>query len=77
MSEPGSSQRWGSLAKGMSFAGLGLSLGLTALVAVWAGNWLDERWGTSPLFALGLLLVALFGAMRRLIWLLKKHSKTG
>lgn len=33
-------------------AGLGLTLGLATALFAWAGNWLDGRLGTSPLFVL-------------------------
>ena len=33
-------------------AGLGLTLGLAMALFAWAGNWLDGRLGTSPLFVL-------------------------
>ncbi|MDX1396506.1 MAG: AtpZ/AtpI family protein [Gemmatimonadota bacterium] len=33
-------------------AGLGLMLGLAMALFAWAGNWVDGRLGTSPLFVL-------------------------
>ncbi len=33
-------------------AGLGITLGLATALFAWAGNWLDGRLGTSPLFVL-------------------------
>ena len=42
------------------FLGIGSSLAATVLIFVWGGHWLDERYGTEPLYfligaALGLL----------------------
>lgn len=54
------------------FAGIGFSLGATVVAAIWAGNWLDERWGTSPLFLMLFLVGGMAGFLRRLLWMLKK-----
>ena len=42
------------------FLGIGSSLAATVVIFVWGGHWLDERYGTEPLYfligaALGLL----------------------
>jgi hypothetical protein len=59
------------LATGTRFVGLGFSLAVTVVAALWAGNWLDQRWGTSPLFLLLFLVGGLFGFTRRLLWMLQ------
>jgi ATP synthase protein I len=46
----------GSAISGTEFAGVGVQFGLTILVFVWAGVWLDRRFGTSP----WLLLICVF-----------------
>lgn len=46
----------GSAVSGTEFAGIGVQFGLTILVFVWAGVWLDRRFGTSP----WLLLICVF-----------------
>jgi len=40
-----------------ALAGLGMQFFVAILVFVYAGNWLDRRFGTSPLFLLGGVLV--------------------
>ena len=45
------------------FLGIGSSLAASVLVFVWGGHWLDERYGTEPLYFLigaGLGLLAAF-----------------
>lgn len=44
---------------GTEFAGIGLQFALTILVFVFAGLWLDKRFGTSPWL---LLIFVFFGA---------------
>lgn len=58
-----------NIANAAKFAGLGFSLGATVIAAIWAGNWLDQRWGTSPLFLLLLLVGGMVGFLRRLLWM--------
>lgn len=58
-------------ATGARFIGVGFSLGATVIAALWLGNWIDERWGTSPLFLLLFLVGGLFGFVRRLMWMLR------
>jgi len=62
------------IAAGAQFVGIGFSLGATVAAALWLGNWLDERWGTSPLFVLLFLTGGLFGFTRRLLWMLRPPS---
>ncbi len=65
-----------TVATGARFVGLGFSLAGTVIAALWAGNWLDERWGTSPLFLLIFLVGGLFGFTRRLLWMLQQRPAT-
>lgn len=67
----------GGLAASARFIGVGFSLGATVAAALWLGNWVDERWGTSPLFLLLFLLAALTGFVRRLLWLLRTPPSNG
>ncbi len=60
---------------GASFVGMGFSLGATVFAAIWAGNWLDERLGTSPLFLLVLLVAGLFGFTKKLLWMVQPKDK--
>lgn len=62
------------IAAGAQFVGIGFSLGATVAAALWFGNWLDERWGTSPLFVLLFLTGGLIGFTRRLLWMLRPPS---
>ncbi len=64
------------LASGARFVGMGFSLAGTVLAALWLGNWLDQRWGTSPVFLLLLLVGGLFGFTRRLLWMLRPSPRT-
>jgi len=45
-------------------AGLGITLGLAMALFAWAGNWLDGRLGTSPLF----VLLGVFGGFGGGFW---------
>ncbi len=65
---PGLPQR---VAAGARFVGIGFSLAATVVAALWFGDFLDERWGTSPLFVLLLLVGGLLGFTRRLLWMLR------
>ncbi len=60
------------IANAAKFAGMGVSLGATVLAAIWLGNWLDEKWGTSPLFLMLFLVGGMAGFFRRLLWMLKR-----
>jgi len=70
---PAAKQR---IAAGAQFVGIGFSLGATVAAALWFGNWLDERWGTSPLFVLLFLTGGLIGFTRRLLWMLRRPSSS-
>ena len=60
---PGEQSPW-------ALAGLGMQFFVSILLFVYAGSWLDRRWGTSPLFLLGGLFVggggAFYASYRRL-----------
>lgn len=53
-----------------ALAGLGMQFFVAILVFVYAGNWLDRRFGTAPLFLLGGLFLggggSFWAAYRRL-----------
>ena len=48
-----------SFAKAGAFAGLGFSFALSILLFLWAGQWVDRKLGTAPLF---LVIGAFLGA---------------
>lgn len=62
---------------GLRYAAFGIGFGTTIAVAVVAGYYLDEYLGTAPWFTLLFTLGGMYGALRRLLWSLKKHSKVG
>jgi F0F1-type ATP synthase assembly protein I len=64
----------GSLS-GLRFAAFGIEFGTTIAVAVVAGYYLDEYLGTAPWVTLLMTLGGMYGALSRLLWSLKKHSK--
>jgi ATP synthase protein I len=51
----------------LRFAGVGVQYALTILILTLAGIWLDEKFGTAPLFLIVLLLVAFIGATWSLV----------
>jgi hypothetical protein len=65
------------IAAGARFIGIGFSLGATVAAALWLGDWLDDRWGTSPLFVLLFLTGGLVGFTQRLLWMLRPPRKRG
>ena len=57
---------------GLELASVGVGMGLAIALLAVAGDWLDERWGTAPLFVLlgvfagfGGGLLSLYGRMTR------------
>jgi hypothetical protein len=42
---------------------------------VWAGVWLDEKSGLSPLYTIGLSLLGIAGAMAALIYRVQSQEK--
>jgi F0F1-type ATP synthase assembly protein I len=66
-----------STASAYRFAAMGLEFGGTIAAAVIAGYYLDDYLGTAPLMTLLLTLAGMYGALRLLLWSLKKHSQPG
>jgi F0F1-type ATP synthase assembly protein I len=58
---------------GMRFVAVGIEFGATIGLSVVAGYYVDAYLGTPPLFTLLFTFGGMFGALRRLIWSLKKH----
>jgi len=59
----------------LRFIGVGWFVGLTILLGVWGGLWLDEKLGTAPVMVIaGLILglvVAFYGVYRMLLPLMR------
>jgi ATP synthase protein I len=59
----------------LRFIGVGWFVGLSILLGVWGGHWLDEKLGTTPVMAIaGLILglvVAFYGVYRMLLPLMR------
>jgi F0F1-type ATP synthase assembly protein I len=62
------------LASAGRYAAFGMEFAAIVVGAVLAGYYLDEFLGTSPLMILLLTVGGMIGAVRRLLWSLKKHS---
>jgi F0F1-type ATP synthase assembly protein I len=58
----------------MRYAAFGFEFAAIITAAVVGGYYLDRFAGTAPLFTLLLTIAGMIGAVRRLIWSLKKHS---
>lgn len=52
-----------STSTGMELAGAGVQFGLTILVFVFGGVWLDKHLGTSPWFTIGCTFVGAAGGL--------------
>ena len=63
--------------EGLRYAAFGIEFGMTIAAAVIAGYYLDEYLGSAPWVTLLLTLGGMYGALRRLLWSLKRRSKTG
>lgn len=63
-----------SLYAGTRYAALGIEFGSIVAAALIAGYYLDRYLGTAPLFTLVLSIGGMVGAVRRLLWSLKKRS---
>jgi len=63
-----------ALLAGTRYAALGIEFGGIIAAAVVAGYYLDTYLGTAPLMTLVLTVGGMVGALRRLLWSLKKHS---
>jgi len=62
---------------GLRYAAFGFEFGTTIAVAVVGGYYLDDYLGTAPWLTLLLTIGGMYGALKRLLWSLKRHSKTG
>ena len=64
-----------------SLAGLGMQFFLSVLLFTYAGNWMDARFGTSPLFVLAGVIggggASFYLSYRRLMRKVKSASGTG
>jgi F0F1-type ATP synthase assembly protein I len=58
----------------MRYAAFGFEFAAIITAGVVSGYYLDRAVGTAPLFTLLLTIGGMIGALRRLIWSLKKHS---
>ena len=58
----------------MQYAALGIEFGTIRALSVVGGYYVDQYFGTPPLFTLLLTIGGMYGALRRLLWSLKKHS---
>lgn len=63
--------------RALRYAAFGFEFGTIIVVAVVGGYYLDEYLGTAPLLTLLLTIGGMYGALRRLLWSLKSHSKAG
>jgi len=57
---------------GAKYMGLGFEFAGIIVAAVIGGYYLDDYLGTTPLFMLLLTAGGMFGAIKRLLWTLKK-----
>lgn len=58
----------------MQYAAVGIEFGAIVAAGVVGGYYVDQYFGTAPLFTLLLTVGGMYGALRRLIWSLKKHT---
>jgi F0F1-type ATP synthase assembly protein I len=61
----------------LRYAAFGIEFGTTIAVAVVVGYYLDQYLGSAPWLTLLLTIGGMYGALRRLLWSLKRNSKTG
>jgi F0F1-type ATP synthase assembly protein I len=61
----------------LRFAGVGVQYALTILLLTLAGIWLDDKFGTAPLFLVVLLLLAFVGATYSLVHQVLGPDKRG
>ena len=66
-----------SLISGSRYAALGFEFGAVIVAAVVGGYYVDHFLGTAPFMTLLLTLGGLVGALRLLLWSLKRHSTRG
>lgn len=62
------------LASGARFLALGFQIAGSIIGGLVVGWYADQYFGTEPLFTVVLTLGAFYGAMRLLLWALKKPS---
>jgi ATP synthase protein I len=58
--------------KYLRFSSMGLELGLSVILGLFIGQWLDERYGTAPWLLLLFLLFGMVAGFRSVFRLLKK-----
>jgi len=56
----------------LRFSSMGLELGLSVLVGLFIGQWLDKRFGTAPWLLLLFLIFGMVAGFRSIFRLLKK-----
>jgi hypothetical protein len=59
----------------MRYAGLGLQMAVVLLVFVWAGSWLDRRFGTGGVLTVVAAFVGFGGTMYSLVRSLSKKDR--
>ena len=62
--------------KWIQFSAMGLELGLSVIVGLIVGNFLDEQFGTEPWLLLLFLIFGLIAGFRSVIRLLKKLNSS-
>ena len=70
-----------SMPSGAEFAGIGLQFGLTIVVFVFGGVWLDGKLHTTPWFTIGCTFAGAFGGFysiyRRVMAQQRSHGRDG
>lgn len=64
----------GAVTAGLRYAGFGMEFAGIIVAGVMLGFYADDYLGTSPWLMLLLTIGGMVGAVRRLLWSLKKHS---
>jgi F0F1-type ATP synthase assembly protein I len=59
----------------MRYAGLGVQLAVSLLVFVWAGQWLDKRFGTNGILTMVAAFLGFGGTMYSLIRTLNRQDR--
>jgi hypothetical protein len=59
----------------MRYAGLGLQMAAVLLVSVWAGSWLDRRFGTGGVLTVVAAFLGFGGTMYSLVRSLSKKDR--
>jgi F0F1-type ATP synthase assembly protein I len=63
-----------ALLAGTRFIATGSEFALTVVAGVAVGYYADQYLGTEPWLMLVFTIAGFYGALRRLLWALKKHS---